>query len=654
MGQKVSGKASLSVCHILPGLPLHGAENLLFQICRHMNPEEVRTSVLLIVDKGPLVKEFEELGIPVTLIKKNGRYDFLIIKKIWNFLKEGQFDVVHTHLFTANLWGRLGTIFLDKSVITSAHSVVSGKNKPNSWVERMLDRMLVRFTDAVLCVTPQVMRSLRLEGGLPREKLVTIDNGIDLSIACDPVTRLEARNSLGLPTESPVLALVGRFSQPKNHIGLIEALPSVRERFPGLSVLFVGDGELEAKIRLAVQAHDLEDVVHFLGLRRDIPIILKALDAMVIPSFWEGLPIVLLEAMASRVPVIASRVGGIPDVITNGLTGLLVDCDVHSLSKGLIWALENPIKMSQMAEAAFELALERYDIRKTALQYTDLYRSSIRQRSFDRGIRDDARTLVGKTLSKRRKGNKTSRNTLRVLMYHRISEDSSKDILAVTPFVFREQMRWLKEEGFHILRAEDGLVRLREGTLEENSIVLTFDDGYRDNYEQAFPVLCRDNTPAMIFPVTGFVEGKLCHPRYLDRSSEVTYLTQYQIREMKHYGIDFGCHTHTHPLLTTVSDREVAEQIKESRNLLELWTGEAVRHFAYPNGFFRSGHFKILESFGFEAAFTVQPGVNSSSFSPWEIRRTEISGRDSLSHFSLKLRGGMDLWHSAYQRLSRR
>ena len=122
-----------------------------------------------------------------------------------------------------------------------------------------------------------------------------------------------------------------------------------------------------------------------------------------------------------------------------------------------------------------------------------------------------------------------------------------------------------------------------------------------------------------------------------------------QIRLMNQSGIDFGCHTHNHSLLSSIPAEDVFLEISQAKKLLEEWIGSRVRMFAYPNGVFLREHFPILESLGFDAAFSVRAGKNFPGQSRWCLRRTEVSGRDSLGNFIDKMRGGLDLWHGLYQ-----
>ncbi|AFS53020.1 glycosyltransferase [Leptospirillum ferriphilum] len=646
MNEKVlSNGRPLTVCHLFPSLPLHGAENHFLKLCRNLDPDVVRTSIVVMVERGELAPDFEALGIPVTLIPKRSRYDLTVVPRLRAFLKAGQYDIIHTHLFTANFWGRLAAFGLSPVLVSSAHNVVPKERPTLVRVENFLDRFQSRWTDAIFCVTGQVLQSMKSDAGLPRHKLVAIENGLPFPEAAERRIK-EARRRLGLPVDRRILAVIGRFSTQKNHTGFLEAFAKVRTKHPGLLVLFIGEGELEGAIREQVAALDLGEAVRFLGQRRDVPALLEALDLLVVPSLWEGLPNVMLEAMAANVPVVATAVGGIPDVLTDGVNGVVCQTSPESLSEAMDRALSRPDEMSRMADAASALIRDRYDIRNTARRYTGFYRNLDRQKRFSRGMRDVLRTGTGRLMSRPGKGRT---GTLRVLMYHRIADDPGEDILAVTPFSFFEQMRWLKEEGFPVLPVADALKRLSEENLPEGAVCITFDDGYRDNFTEAFPVLSRFGFSAMVFPVTGFVLGEGEHPRYRQSPVPVPYLTVDQVRQMKAAGIEFGCHTHMHALLPEVSDNQAKDELCQAKKLLEDWIAAPVEVFAYPNGAFRKGHFPLLEQLGFRAAFSVMPGVNRRETDRWILRRTEVSGRDSLRDFMHKMRGGLDLWQGLYQ-----
>lgn len=366
---------SISVCHILPALPAHGAEQLLLDIVRHIDRDRVRLSVCLISDLGPLVKEFEALGIPVAFLPKKSRKDLSVIFRLASFWRKSRFDIVHTHLFTADLWGRLAGLLSRVPIVSTSHTT----SDPNvGQLGRWLDQLLDRRHDAVICVSEAVRRYRISEAGFNPRKLHLIENGIDLDRFRKTASKEEMEARLGLPPGRRWAVIVGRLVPLKGHRFLIGALSLLAKDRPGLAdvgLLIVGDGEEEEDLRRQVCDLGLSDRVVFLGLRRDIPDILGMSEVLVLPSSREGLPIVLLEAMAASLPVVVTPVGGIPEVVVEGKTGFFVTQEPASIASALRRIFENPETSRAMGSNARHLIEERYDIRVVARRYENLYRS---------------------------------------------------------------------------------------------------------------------------------------------------------------------------------------------------------------------------------------------------------------------------------------
>ncbi|MEC4683895.1 MAG: glycosyltransferase [Nitrospirota bacterium] len=632
--------SKVSVCHILPALPAHGAEQLLVDLLKNFDRDRFDLSVILISEEGPLAREVRNLGIPVHLFLRKSRFDFSVLGKIRSHVLENRIDIVHTHLITADLWGRLALVGTKTRLVSTAHNVFFNFGR----IQSLLDHALSHITDAIICVSSRVRTSLRHEGRLSPHRLVVIDNGIDFSRMETSVTREESRKSLLLGGDDFVLGIIGRLSPVKNHSRLLGAVARVLKEhdWPNLKLLVVGEGELDSMLRDEVRSLGISDHVRFLGLRRDIPAILKALDALVIPSTREGLPIVLLEAMKAKLPVIATGVGGIPDVIEDGKTGILVDPVSGNLAEAIVRLHDDPVLRATLGHAAEEYVNRKFNVRHIVDQYSRLYRSlvfrkklSSPQRSLLRGV-----AHISGVLPKGRSVPPIS--SLRVLMYHRVSDSTEPDILNTPPFMFNRQMEWLRDEGYRVLSSEEAMRGLLEGSLPPRSVLITFDDGYRDNFTEAYPVLRKSGFPAVIFPSTDFVLGVSGHPRYRNWAKPVEYLTPEQIREMAENGIDFGSHGKTHAHFPGLSRPEAGIELKESRKHLEGWTGKAVTLFAYPNGLYTGEHMGLLESLDFRGAFTTHAGTNTKETHRFELRRTEISGKDSLEDFSMKLEGRFD------------
>ncbi|MDA8112254.1 MAG: glycosyltransferase [Nitrospiraceae bacterium] len=360
----------ISVCHLLPALPAHGAEQLLLDISRHVDQTQISFSICLISDLGPLVEDFRGLGIPVTYIAKKSRKDFSVVFRLAKFWRQNRFDIVHTHLFTADLWGRLAGLISRIPIVSTSHTT----SDPNiGRLGRWLDRVLDLRNDAVICVSEAVRRYRIGEAGFDPDKLRLIENGIDLNRFDQKFSREEVLFRLGLPTGVRWIIIVGRLVPLKGHRFLVEAMALLAKDFPDLGLLIVGDGECEPFLREQVENLGLSSRVVFLGLRRDIPDILGISEIMVLPSSREGLPIVLLEAMAAGLPVAVTPVGGIPEVVEEGKTGFFIEQNPESIAYVLRNLLENPALGRNVGKNARILVEERYDICKVAKKYEQLY-----------------------------------------------------------------------------------------------------------------------------------------------------------------------------------------------------------------------------------------------------------------------------------------
>ncbi|MCP4296694.1 MAG: polysaccharide deacetylase family protein [Proteobacteria bacterium] len=236
---------------------------------------------------------------------------------------------------------------------------------------------------------------------------------------------------------------------------------------------------------------------------------------------------------------------------------------------------------------------------------------------------------------------KSSDREIRILMYHRVTNSKKvKDPqITVTPESFDSQMSWLHKSKYQVISLDAAVDQINIGKIESpNQVVITFDDGFRDNYECAFPVLKKYKMPAIIYLIISEV----------DCNSE--FLTLSQIKEMQEAGIQFGSHTITHPFLTQISLQSAWDEIEHSRIWLEKTLCVPAKSFAYPSGYFNKWHQAITKRSGYSSAVTIAPGGNNAGENPHLLKRTEISCKDSLRDFKNKLRGGFDWAHILTQK----
>ena len=242
-----------------------------------------------------------------------------------------------------------------------------------------LDRVLMAFTARVIAVSRMHARYLREAEGLPVSLVRIIENGIDLSAYApvDATRRARAREELGLAAGDRVVSMVAAMRPEKAHEAVLAATHRLREDGLDIVVLLAGDGERRASLEKASQNLGLGDRVRFLGIRADVARLLHASDVLVLPSqgVVETLPLAVIEAMAVGVPVVASRVGSLPELVTDGETGFLVPpADAVALAARLSHIFGNPAAVAEMASRGQRLVRGRFAIERTVERYGALFR----------------------------------------------------------------------------------------------------------------------------------------------------------------------------------------------------------------------------------------------------------------------------------------
>jgi peptidoglycan/xylan/chitin deacetylase (PgdA/CDA1 family) len=233
---------------------------------------------------------------------------------------------------------------------------------------------------------------------------------------------------------------------------------------------------------------------------------------------------------------------------------------------------------------------------------------------------------------------------IRFLMYHRVADLNEYDQLAVTPKRFRAHMAHLAKH-YNVISFSDAVAKLADADAAVKDVVMTFDDGYLDNFTNAMPVLREFHIPATIFITTKFCDQDMHHPRY-KQSKERLHLTWEEVHTMSMESlITIGSHTTTHSFLSQMSDRDVQREIIGSKRIIEDKIGVEVRYFCYPSGDFTLREQKHVRQADYKAAVSVAPGVNRDLHNPFYLRRTEMNDKDDEHDLRLKLNGGFDLFH---------
>jgi glycosyltransferase involved in cell wall biosynthesis len=336
-------------------------------------PREGDMSDLLPVG-GPQPVVVPQMGREVSLLA-----DAITLGKLVGFMRLFRPHVVHTHTAKAGAVGRLAARLTRVPVVVHTfhgHVFHDYFGRLKSRLAISTERMLARLSDRLITLSERLRGEIAGYGVAPLEKIEVIPLGLDLqrfSVDCRPKPGV-LRQALGLGQGDVLIGSVGRLVPIKNHRLFLQAASAVRAAGLKAKFVIVGDGELRSALETEAHNLGLNGDVYFTGWRRDLPEVYADLDVLVNTSLNEGTPVAVIEAMAAGVPVVATNVGGVPDVILHGLTGTLIpsqDC------AALVCALENrlsrPDDSRRMAEAAGQEALRRYSRQQLVASVDGLY-----------------------------------------------------------------------------------------------------------------------------------------------------------------------------------------------------------------------------------------------------------------------------------------
>jgi glycosyltransferase involved in cell wall biosynthesis len=347
-----------------------GAEEMVLNLVRHL-PQRFEAVVVCIHEAGPIGREIAAAGAPVKVLGLTpGVRRPIDVIKLRNVLFELAPDIVHTFLLTGSLYGRFAAMLAGVPVIVGSEvNIYEHKRRWHAWAERWL----MHGTDAVVASAEAVREFYVRQIGAERSKIEVIYNAVDWSQLTTTVGRDEMRASLGIPANAPLAGIIARLTEQKAHRVLFEAVARQAD-LANVHLLVVGDGELRGDLRQRVESLGLQSRVHFAGARRDLGNVLTAIDVFVMPSLWEGLPLSLVLAMGAGLPVVATAVAGIPEVVANGERGLLVaPGDVDGLGAALARVFGNAAERARLGEAARAFVRPRFGVDGYVRSITTLY-----------------------------------------------------------------------------------------------------------------------------------------------------------------------------------------------------------------------------------------------------------------------------------------
>lgn len=360
----------IRVLHIIDHLGLGGAQTAVLDMLRNRDRAAFDVEVAVMHGQGPFVSALEDAGVKVHSLSAS-KWPPAYVPAFLRLIREGRYDVLHFHLQASN-WLAKSLAAVADTPVRISHDHTSGDIKFRGLASLIPDGLTHLFSTRVIAVSDGVRDFLTRWEAVPFEKVVVIANGVDDS-AFRPASaeeRRAARERFGIPEEAFVAGAMGRLAYEKN----FSALPELASRNPAAIFVLAGAGPEEQLLKSAAKRLGVSDRMLFLGSVSDRPGFYQALDAFLLPSLHEGLPMALLEAMASGVPLLASRLEGIQAAVREDEEGLLARAgDLDELSAKLRRLESEPVLRRKLADAARTKVLESYSASRTARRVEAIY-----------------------------------------------------------------------------------------------------------------------------------------------------------------------------------------------------------------------------------------------------------------------------------------
>ncbi len=366
--------APVHVMQVIDGLESGGTETVLFDLISRLMACGFRVSVCY-CQPGPLVEMYSELQIPLIRIPWSSHIDPGVLSRMWWAMRRDPPQIVHTHLFKSNVHGQLA------ARLSGVPIVVSTLHNMNEWAKNpilgSIYGLVLRLADKIIVLSDEMAAYFVEHAKIPPSRFITINNAI-------PIERFEGnddagfavRKELGISSDAPLFGMVARLHPQKDHKTFLLAMVHILRVHTNARFLIVGDGASQESLTQFASSLGLEKSVVFCGHRKDVPAVMAALDVLVLSSHFEGMPVVLLEAMAASRPIVATATRGIFSVVRDGENGLLVPPgDPEALARACLRLVDDPALRRRLVKGGRANVKANHSINVTAKRTMDLYRS---------------------------------------------------------------------------------------------------------------------------------------------------------------------------------------------------------------------------------------------------------------------------------------
>lgn len=351
---------------LIPTLDTGGAEKFVIDLCKFLNHELFDTKIVCLYPrKNNIYTTYvESNNMTVAYLNKKKGFSLSFIIKITKYLIKEKPDIIHTNLYSA-VYSLFALIILRRTI--KIHTIHNEATKELPKTRRLVMKLLYSFFNVrPVAISPRIKKSIMHTYRMSDKKVYQINNGIDIEKFPSRVRKINHLNEIKF-------IHVGRFSPQKNHKLLIEAFRMANKTCSNISLTLVGDGELTNEIKNLVNEYGLTSKVRFYGVTSEVATVLLESDVFILSSDWEGLPLSVIEAMSTGLPIISTDVGGISDLVYNDVNGYLVrKGNIEDLSNAIVSLCKDKDKLLIMSYKSSEIAKE-FDIKKMVEKYSEVY-----------------------------------------------------------------------------------------------------------------------------------------------------------------------------------------------------------------------------------------------------------------------------------------
>jgi glycosyltransferase involved in cell wall biosynthesis/peptidoglycan/xylan/chitin deacetylase (PgdA/CDA1 family) len=617
-----------------------GTQRQMIELLARLDRTRFRVHPVCFHATGVWFDRVAELGEPVGVFPIHGFRRPATIHQLMAFARWCQLhriEVLHTCELYSNIFGLAGAALGSVPVrIGSRRGFVEPPGL--QW----LQQRAYGAAHKVVANSQAAAERLRFEG-LSDSKVAVIANGID-------VHAFPTRDHGRRPRR---VTMVACLREEKRIDVLIAAAPRVARVYPDVEFMIVGDGTCRDQLIEQARATGIFERFRFLGHREDVPALLSQSDLFVLPSRSEAFPNSIIEAMAAGLPVVATSVGGIPELVQDGQTGRLVPAgNPDALASALIDIIANPERAAALGHAGRQVIETRYSFDRMVKQFELLYLTELDTRHRHATVRSGRtkrvvkHALMNTYLASRYPTARDSlyarfgRGRLTVLNYHQVN-DPADDFSTVSTAEFRRQMEFLREH-YRVLPLADAVRAVVTAGAGERIVAITFDDGYRDNATIAAPILRSLGLPACFFVSTDMIGGARPFPHdVVQGRPPQQHMSWDDLRMLAQQGFQIGSHTCSHADLGQVSLADARRELGESKRRIESELGTTVRLFAFPYGHRQNirpdTHAAARDEY--EVCCSAYGGHNTAPTDPGNVRRVVISTGVTFLAFRAVLEG---------------